>query len=75
MATSVVYLVVGALIICFLTVASVCMKIAGFVAAAFRHFRSLRQLSHDQGWILTLLEEAENGMCTCGVLAKLVCLC
>ena len=34
--------------------------VPGFVAAAFRHFKSLRTLSKDHGWILTLLEEAEN---------------
>jgi Alternative oxidase len=34
--------------------------VPGFVAAAFRHFRSLRTLSRDYGWIPTLLEEAEN---------------
>jgi len=34
--------------------------VPGFVAAAFRHFKSLRTLSRDHGWILTLLEEAEN---------------
>jgi hypothetical protein len=30
------------------------------VAAQHRHFRSLRTLSRDYGWIHTLLEEAEN---------------
>ena len=34
--------------------------VPGFVAAACRHFRSLRRLNRDQGWIATLLEEAEN---------------
>mmetsp|Transcript_19110 Transcript_19110/g.37730 ORF Transcript_19110/g.37730 Transcript_19110/m.37730 type:complete len:344 (-) Transcript_19110:265-1296(-) len=34
--------------------------VPGFVAAGFRHFRSLRSLQRDHGWILTLLEEAEN---------------
>jgi hypothetical protein len=34
--------------------------VPGFVAAGFRHFRSLRQLQRDHGWIATLLEEAEN---------------
>jgi hypothetical protein len=34
--------------------------VPGFVAAAFRHFKSLRTLQRDHGWILTLLEEAEN---------------
>jgi hypothetical protein len=30
------------------------------VAAGFRHFKSLRSLRRDYGWIPTLLEEAEN---------------
>lgn len=34
--------------------------VPGFVAAQIRHFRSLRKLQRDQGWIHTLLEEAEN---------------
>jgi len=34
--------------------------VPGFVAAMFRHFRSLRCLTRDHGWIHTLLEEAEN---------------
>lgn len=34
--------------------------VPGFVAAMFRHFKSLRCLSRDHGWIHTLLEEAEN---------------
>jgi len=34
--------------------------VPGFVAAGFRHFRSLRTLNRDYGWIPTLLEEAEN---------------
>jgi len=34
--------------------------VPGFVAAGFRHFRSLRALQRDHGWIATLLEEAEN---------------
>jgi hypothetical protein len=34
--------------------------VPGFVAAMFRHFRSLRALKRDHGWIHTLLEEAEN---------------
>jgi hypothetical protein len=34
--------------------------VPGFVAAGFRHFRSLRTLDRDHGWISTLLEEAEN---------------
>lgn len=34
--------------------------VPGFVAAGFRHFRSLRSLDRDHGWIATLLEEAEN---------------
>lgn len=32
----------------------------GFIAAGSRHFRSLRSLRRDHGWITTLLEEAEN---------------
>eukprot|EP00419_Tripos_fusus_P023060 CAMPEP_0172727794 /NCGR_PEP_ID=MMETSP1074-20121228/91876_1 /TAXON_ID=2916 /ORGANISM="Ceratium fusus, Strain PA161109" /LENGTH=358 /DNA_ID=CAMNT_0013554975 /DNA_START=49 /DNA_END=1122 /DNA_ORIENTATION=- len=34
--------------------------VPGFMAAMFRHFRSLRSLQRDHGWIHTLLEEAEN---------------
>mmetsp|Transcript_98349 Transcript_98349/g.278134 ORF Transcript_98349/g.278134 Transcript_98349/m.278134 type:complete len:353 (-) Transcript_98349:104-1162(-) len=34
--------------------------VPGFVGAGFRHFRSLRLLQRDHGWISTLLEEAEN---------------
>merc|ERR1712217_152388 len=34
--------------------------VPGFMAAMFRHFRSLRTLHRDHGWIHTLLEEAEN---------------
>jgi len=34
--------------------------VPGFVAAGMRHFRSLRILERDYGWIHTLLEEAEN---------------
>lgn len=34
--------------------------VPGFMAAMFRHFRSLRRLQRDHGWIHTLLEEAEN---------------
>jgi hypothetical protein len=34
--------------------------VPGFVAAGFRHFHSLRALKRDHGWIMTLLEEAEN---------------
>lgn len=34
--------------------------VPGMVAAQHRHFRSLRTLSRDYGWIHTLLEEAEN---------------
>eukprot|EP01064_Diplonema_japonicum_P016790 TRINITY_DN2481_c0_g1_i2.p1 TRINITY_DN2481_c0_g1~~TRINITY_DN2481_c0_g1_i2.p1 ORF type:complete len:297 (+),score=110.55 TRINITY_DN2481_c0_g1_i2:61-951(+) len=32
----------------------------GMVAAGIRHFRSLRKMERDGGWIHTLLEEAEN---------------
>lgn len=34
--------------------------VPGFVAAGFRHFGCLRTLQRDNGWIATLLEEAEN---------------
>ncbi|KAM5535026.1 hypothetical protein V8D89_011254 [Ganoderma adspersum] len=34
--------------------------VPGMVAAALRHLRSLRLMRRDQGWIHTLLEEAEN---------------
>lgn len=34
--------------------------VPGFVAAGFRHFKSLRTLQRDHGWIASLLEEAEN---------------
>lgn len=34
--------------------------VPGFIGAGFRHFRSLRMLQRDNGWITTLLEEAEN---------------
>merc|ERR1711865_414563 len=34
--------------------------VPGMVAAQHRHFRSLRTLRRDHGWIHTLLEEAEN---------------
>ena len=34
--------------------------VPGFVAAGFRHFKSLRTPQRDHGWIATLLEEAEN---------------
>mmetsp|Transcript_1078 Transcript_1078/g.1749 ORF Transcript_1078/g.1749 Transcript_1078/m.1749 type:complete len:403 (-) Transcript_1078:173-1381(-) len=34
--------------------------VPGFIGAGFRHFRSLRKLKRDHGWIATLLEEAEN---------------
>lgn len=34
--------------------------IPGMVAAQHRHFRSLRTMERDYGWIHTLLEEAEN---------------
>jgi hypothetical protein len=32
----------------------------GMVAAGMRHFKSLRNMERDHGWIHTLLEEAEN---------------
>jgi threonyl-tRNA synthetase len=34
--------------------------VPGMVAAMLRHFRSLRDMRRDHGWIHTLLEEAEN---------------
>jgi hypothetical protein len=34
--------------------------VPGMVAAQHRHFRSLRSLERDYGWIHTLIEEAEN---------------
>ena len=34
--------------------------VPGMVSACLRHFRSLRFLQRDHGWIHTLLEEAEN---------------
>jgi len=34
--------------------------VPGMVGAMFRHFRSLRKMSRDYGWINPLLEEAEN---------------
>jgi len=34
--------------------------VPGMVAAGLRHMRSLRTMRRDQGWIHTLLEEAEN---------------
>jgi len=34
--------------------------VPGMVGAAARHFKSLRNLERDYGWIHTLLEEAEN---------------
>lgn len=34
--------------------------VPGMVAASMRHFRSLRTMQRDHGWIHTLLEEAEN---------------
>ena len=37
--------------------------VPGFLAAAFRHFNSLRTLKRDHGAIFTFLEEAENERC------------
>merc|ERR1719193_1068474 len=34
--------------------------VPGFAAAMVRHFQSLRLMKRDNGWIHTLLEEAEN---------------
>jgi hypothetical protein len=34
--------------------------VPGLVAGALRHLRSLRLMRPDQGWINTLLQEAEN---------------
>merc|ERR1719335_776879 len=34
--------------------------VPGMLGGMFRHFRSLRQLQRDHGFIFTLLEEAEN---------------
>merc|ERR1719335_2024496 len=34
--------------------------VPGMLGGMFRHFRSLRQLKRDHGFIFTLLEEAEN---------------
>lgn len=34
--------------------------VPGMIAAQHRHFRSLRNMDRDYGWIHTLLEEAEN---------------
>jgi len=48
--------------------------VPGFVAAAFRHFKSLRTLQRDHGWILTLLEEAENEVSACCLLLLLLLL-
>lgn len=42
---------------CFLETVAGC---PGFVAAILRHFQSLRKGNHDNGFIHTLLEEAEN---------------
>lgn len=47
--------------------------VPGFMAAGFRHFKSLRTLNRDHGWIATLLEEAENErmhLLICLVMAK-----
>ena len=34
--------------------------VPGFAAAMIRHLQSLRRMQRDNGWIHTLLEEAEN---------------
>jgi ubiquinol oxidase len=34
--------------------------VPGMVGGAFQHFRSLRRMKSDHGWIHTLLDEAEN---------------
>lgn len=34
--------------------------VPGFVAGMHRHLRALRLMKRDNGWIHTLLEEAEN---------------
>jgi len=34
--------------------------VPGMLGGMFRHFRSLRQLERDHGFIFTLIEEAEN---------------
>jgi len=34
--------------------------VPGFVGGMLRHFRSLRRMDRDHGWISTLLEDAEN---------------
>ena len=34
--------------------------VPGFIGAMHRHLQSLRGLKRDNGWIHTLLEEAEN---------------
>ena len=49
--------------------------VPGFVAAAFRHFRSLRTLERDHGWLATLLEEAENERMHLFVCLKMCGLC
>jgi hypothetical protein len=34
--------------------------VPGFAGGMIRHLQSLRRMERDQGWIHTLLEEAEN---------------
>jgi len=43
-----------------ITILETVAGIPGMVGGMLRHFRSLRRLSLDYGWIHTLLEEAEN---------------
>ena len=38
----------------------VTLGVPGMVGGMLRHMRSLRSMSRDNGWIHTLLEEAEN---------------
>ena len=43
-----------------LTILESVAGVPGMLGGMFRHFRSLRQLERDHGFIFTLLEEAEN---------------